>query len=1253
MIVESVDTREGRLNPFQYGLPLPGDGAELRNKLIPVASRFGLEAGGIFLELPPPLQLVLAEMPHPARVHVLNEIGGTYGCHTFEETLGFIRDSAPTYDLLLEIVDIDLLRLTGEVASGYGGQEEIAFWELLHPSVREALVRMSASLRGRLLREISEANHCPGLLETFQLIGERVKPEGGHCLLPRTERKHPGLSGLARKVEEAVSGRREVVEGEEDLLLWRFGQRAHEATLALHTRTPVEPWRKRKDKRRPWWREPDKGKLEIFLPSPSQESFLVLEEGLGGQEKEVGFSLERGKRIIYPPVQAVRREGPVFDSQTGQLGLVIVDRCRILLESLGPLPLNYGEFEQLLNNERRQSGYQELVDLVRGVLPPWPELRKEYSEQNAKFGLASTIFAIAQEITNPLASPCHQLEESGPIILVEDERIAPLPESGVPILTEMPIGQFPFQIDGKSGRARNDVSLTVGRPDAIVIAGIDGQPVTPELAQWIRNTREQYGFGHSGWKYVRDKYKETRTWEYTLRHLIADACCRVGPEAKINLEVVEHKMQAGDASPGFFLDFETIRREANLGHVHTMWEYLFGTLVVNALTRRMLLESPERFLRDLDGKSPAELDVRLDYFMDHLNIDELVGEVLNQGLFVTGRLIYHFPGRRVVYTFNLDGSNLKEVWEKELLSSFRRAITKRQATEAVDGLIALLPEKEITVVKRRSKKREIPSGWENWIVKEGGRFYLDPERFLQMAEIQSWTLFENEKVLVLRVSMGEKAEEIRINLDSLKFRVGSSGGWLRLAKYVGFRPSKATKDELKSVWEDSWAKKRGVIEGATVKEKVMFGIGGDLQPSQKGIWFDPWRGCHVVTYTDLVKEAERERSELEDIEKRRKGGERIPTRRVYFFTPIFEALMNRRERMVRCPFPDHPDRHASAHVYCKGRNVFCFSCQRNLRVIGMPRGEEGAGIDRIEVRRGRRELPLVTDERGDVLEWVWQDYQSHFPNSPAFEYLARVRGIDPQKAYEKGLVGYDDGEFAERVKSGETPLTLEGAIDYQVLRVSDKGSEPFDFLDQMIAFPLMWAGENGVFAAEAGRVSNFLARSLEEKTFLKLKEPDEKTGYCHGIFGWDTIDWARERGEIVVVEAPIDALTLRLQMGFDDDQIPVISISGLGHTEIRILVEELGLRRVYLGTNPDQPGERAFGRISNELANLGVEVVPLVDLLVEKDPELDPGRTKWLSGKEPSAEEVKKRGFSGWKDPNELITSTVAGQKYCFIKASW
>ncbi len=977
----------------------------------------------------------------------------------------------------------------------------------------------------------------------------------------------------------AVFGQEEIG-AEEKSLFWSLGQRAHQAALALHEGSLAEVLK-----------ENGGGKRPVFRPVGKLIEFSSVAPG-----QQLGF----GEQVIYSskPEFAGSQDFRSIFQTNGEIDPMVKSWLKRLTKDLRPFPLSPHEFQALMADQDKSAVYLRLKETF-GKIFGWPEISGGFEDLLSQFAQASTYLVIARELEHPTIKP------------------------GSAVLKEMPVGFFPFKLESTVA-SEETPSLTVGRPDEIIITSVGGQLPSWELSAWTRNTRSRYDGSR-----LRPRGKE-----YSFKNLLVDLYKRVGVSTELGIEVVEHKMQVGDAGPNVLLNLEQIKDGPRKEHLATVYEYLFGVLVVNALTKKMMKEEPEKFLGGLIGGSMSELQTRLERFMDRIDIFELEKMVKEENLGIDGRLIYHFPGENVTYRFRLDGENLQRIWQEFLLPTYLQAVLRYQIAQTVGVLVSALPG-EVNQREVVYKKINVPEGWENWVVKSGRTLNLNVERFLEEAEIKSWQFFENAGVLVLQVRKGTSTDELRINLGSFNFRTLGFQGRLRLTKHLGFARSKEEKEELAEFWQERWSELSRSVPGAVIPGRVYQNQEGEFIPTEGPVSWNPWQRRPEISYQDLLRIKDREDQAL--------------------------GLKSN----FSCLFDDHPDSKPSSHLYCSEGNwsVYCFGCRRRVFVSDVPSGAfDSAVVEKVPQGRimriktpGYRISPElatapVAAERSTIIDPVWAYYLDQFPGSPAEDYLGRVRGIDPQRAYGLGLVGYASGNVYRLIERGELGISLPDAADYGlIVEAKDRKTklptgEFYDWLRRRIVFPLFWTGREGIFNQSSGEVANFLARVIDgpetKAKFLKLKVNKKPTGSTHGIFGWDVVDQVKETGTlVVVVEAPLNTLFLRIQMGFDQKGLPVMALGGLGDKEILTLVKVLGVKELILGMDNDRAGREAYGRIKQQALPLVEKVSSLLRILIAIDPDLNPKKTVWVSGKAPARE------YPFWKDANE-IAETEAGANY-------
>ena len=831
------------------------------------------------------------------------------------------------------------------------------------------------------------------------------------------------------------------------------------------------------------------------------------------------------------------------------------------------------KFLNVRRTKRWLANYQELQRSLMTILPKSEEMQQD-GDMVLRFAQASTFFNIANQIVHPFEKPSEAANQ------------------------EIPIGLVPFQIAGIEGPKK--VNITFGRPDELYVEKIDGQKVSAEMANFISSFRERS-------KPDNGMSRKKNRRPITIENLIKEIYSKLGREAEIEFKIVEYKMAAGDAGPTSCLDPEEVKRNPNGGHIQTMYDYLFGILAVQAHMRNEMESFGNQALRfeNLNG------------YPGYLDFEALAQTIEKHNLSTSGDLIYLCSGRKFVHRFVLDKTNFRQIGAQRLEPKYTEGLTSKEMETALKVLVSSIPPAEVET-KKREKKKVAPE-WEGIIFSEDRDFYLDPS---QIKEINYWLHFKKQNILVLSVDQGKKDEdrmvqrkkrwELRLNLQTANFRlinVGETGQLQGRVKPLCdeglFSYNNEKKSEAIKLLEDFRISLQTKL-GKVISKNIFKNEKGFCEV-ESGVYWNPWNETYTLDLSEL-------------------GNSSDPDK----FYRLLISLETGRNFLVRCPFPDHADHNPSAQVDFAHGTVYCFSCLRRVHLRGAAKNGESKiqipEINRFSTLRRPAEHESVLPERAAILKKLFGHFSAQFPQSPAAIYLAEKRGINPLEAWKIGLVGYARGGIYASIQKGEFPLTLPEACAVQIVKSQGKVTRDF-ITEPMIVFPLDWTQNSGDYSLTSLGRSNFLMRFLmaqpNNMRFLKLGRTDNSP---HGLFGWDMIEQARERGEVAIVESPIDALTLRLQFSGCGENIPVIALGGLGDRGIATLVKNLNIKRIFYGLDNDEAGRKASQRIRAKIeTETEVKTFSLFDLLIKWNPNIPQ---------------------EGWKDLNELLMGTDWGEQY-------
>ena len=317
---------------------------------------------------------------------------------------------------------------------------------------------------------------------------------------------------------------------------------------------------------------------------------------------------------------------------------------------------------------------------------------------------------------------------------------------------------------------------------------------------------------------------------------------------------------------------------------------------------------------------------------------------------------------------------------------------------------------------------------------------------------------------------------------------------------------------------------------------------------------------------------------------------------------------------IECPW-GHVDKTPSLHVYLSGSHFLhfhCFSCGRRGSILHSSIPEElNITIDTSKARR-RRKLrhvpePEVSKQHALIMATAQELLQAEFKRSPAGKnYLERVRGIDPDFAFQKGigfansslvkglleneftfeeLVHYGFLGFSRKVKPswGICPLLLDAGYDIESLTRTDIDRQTHEQITLLPYFKL----NNRITAPLThpdGIITSFYGRSINPEAGNKHhKLSDAFTCVPHGAYNMQVIN---DSPWVIVVEGIMDKLSLEL-MGASY----VIAVIGVKNFYILKRLAQSKLKTIYIALDNDQSGRKnsasTFKNLKKELGYMG------------------------------------------------------------------
>lgn len=293
---------------------------------------------------------------------------------------------------------------------------------------------------------------------------------------------------------------------------------------------------------------------------------------------------------------------------------------------------------------------------------------------------------------------------------------------------------------------------------------------------------------------------------------------------------------------------------------------------------------------------------------------------------------------------------------------------------------------------------------------------------------------------------------------------------------------------------------------------------------------------------------------------------------------------------VTCPVHPDEDEDPSFHVYPERRFAKCFSCGAFARFDEWSIPETlvlpSVTVASAAVPRGMRTIE-IPERHNAVMHLARVALSLRFSGSAGERYLREERRLDVARAIDHDIGYWDDNVlvndlldmrisfeelvhygffgFSDRVRDDSTLFRLllrRGMARSDIERRSSRNGKevlelPYSLLDGMVTFPL----------TIAGKMTSLYGRDVRNrgKTFTHRKLSTAHTNVPHGIFNeYPLTDTLCD--EIVLVEAPIDALSLR-EMGHHD----TVALVGIKNYIILELIARTG-KRVAIALDNDVAG---------------------------------------------------------------------------------
>lgn len=281
------------------------------------------------------------------------------------------------------------------------------------------------------------------------------------------------------------------------------------------------------------------------------------------------------------------------------------------------------------------------------------------------------------------------------------------------------------------------------------------------------------------------------------------------------------------------------------------------------------------------------------------------------------------------------------------------------------------------------------------------------------------------------------------------------------------------------------------------------------------------------------------------------------------------ALLNTTEKKIRCPLPDHPDKHPSCDVDHTLNLWHCWGCDNGGTIFDLLMHRDGktfgdalrelayqAGVT-LDKKQGK-EAQSYWDQKKRAeraLEYAANYYHSNLlKHHSGLEYL-KNRGIELETIQRQKL-GWSDGNLTRSVKRANLDgISLDDFIYAGLIRPYEKDPNThFDYFDERIIFPLLYKN----------RVLNLSGRKTE------LSRRTEK--YIH-LSKFDIDNFYNEdaiKKEIWLFEGHPDTV-IGIQCGLP--AVGVIGTGGMKHPE-----RLARCQKIYICGDADNAGQMAMNK---------------------------------------------------------------------------
>ena len=302
--------------------------------------------------------------------------------------------------------------------------------------------------------------------------------------------------------------------------------------------------------------------------------------------------------------------------------------------------------------------------------------------------------------------------------------------------------------------------------------------------------------------------------------------------------------------------------------------------------------------------------------------------------------------------------------------------------------------------------------------------------------------------------------------------------------------------------------------------------------------------------------------------------------------------------MGRCPF--HEDASPSLSVSLKGELWLwhCFGCNASGNVVDFKMKKDrstfpdtyqgllpriSGNIQNMDL--GQKPPPPVTTSpvkspavfsvpSSELLSRVVGIYHNAFcETKPAQGYMAG-RGIEEPELLRHFKIGFADGRLRRMLPEDPGHEFVAGLKALGVL--NEKGGE---FFHGCVTFPIF--DENGAAVGMYGRRVAGQGWQPGQGGPAHLYLPGPHRGVWNGAA-------LKAHQDVILTESIIDALSL-YSVGLTN-AVPIYGVNGLTEDHVR-LMKEHRTRRVFLGLDNDEAGDRARQPLTEKLTALGIEVL--------------------------------------------------------------